>query len=248
MMKGVILAGGSGTRLHPLTKYINKHLLPVGPYPMIYWSIMKLRDAGINEILIITNANDLHSFIKLLNFGEELHVRIHYTVQNGAVGIADGVSLAESFVKDNKFVVLLGDNIFEKSLKQYVENYNKIGSGAMVLLKPVKDPNRFGIATIDTESQRVTSIVEKPENPQSDLCVTGIYFYDAKFFDYVKEIEPSYRGELEITDVNNCYLKTGKLFYELLDGWWIDAGTHEALHQSNSLAFDYLEESVNRYE
>ncbi|MGN4427239.1 sugar phosphate nucleotidyltransferase [Bacillus cereus group sp. MYBK30-1] len=239
-MKGIILAGGTGTRLRPLTRIINKHLLPVGPYPMIYWPIKKLKEAGIHDILIITNKHDLGSFITLLGLGEELGVHLTYKIQNEAGGIAEALGIAETFIKDEKFVVLLGDNIFHDSLTSYTHAFAKQTEGAMILLKRVSDPQRYGIATIDLIHHRVKSIVEKPENPMSDYCVTGIYMYGPEVFSYIKFLNPSERGELEITDVNNLYIKRNSLQFDVLRGWWIDAGTHESLHQSNQLVFKDL--------
>lgn len=236
-MKGIILAGGTGSRLKPLTNIINKHLLPVGPYPMIYWSIQKLRDAGIKEILIITNQHHLSSFIELLGQGEDLDVVLHYKIQkNEGGGIADALICAKGFLKKEKFVVLLGDNVFEDSLLPYIEVYMEQGEGAMVLLKKVENPSRYGVPVIDQEKNKIKSIIEKPAKPPSSYCVTGIYLYDPMVFTYIETIQPSHRNELEITDVNNLYIKNSKLQYDVLQGWWIDAGTHESLYK----AFQYI--------
>lgn len=240
-MKGIILAGGSGTRLQPITRYINKHLLPVGPYPMIYWLIVKLKIAGIKDILIVTNKNDLASFITLLGEGEELGVNISYTLQKDARGIADGLLLGEKFAGSEKMVVLLGDNIFEDDLRSYIKAFKEQKSGARVLLKEVNDPYRYGVATINKEKQIIETIIEKPINPASNLCVTGIYLYDSQVFDFIKSITPSKRGELEITDVNNLYIAESCLKYEVLKGWWIDAGTHESLFKANTLINEQLQ-------
>lgn len=236
-MKGVILAGGHGTRLAPLTKIINKHLLPVGPYPMIYWPIQKLKEAGITNILIVTNPKELDSFINLLGFGEEYGVKLTYKVQQSANGIADGVYLAKDFVEKERFIVLLGDNIYKDSLKPYIQSFKYQKDGAKVLLKEVPDPHRYGIATLNKGEKIITSIVEKPSSPVTDYCVIGVYMYDEKVFDYIEKIVPSKRGELELTDVNNIYIEKNKLAYDFLQHWWIDAGTHEALFKANSLVY-----------
>lgn len=238
-MKGIILAGGTGSRLKPSTLIINKHLLPVGPYPMIFWSIMKLRDAGINEILILTNKNHLSSFIELLGEGEELNVVLNYKIQKKeGGGIADALNCARSFINKEKFVVLLGDNIFEDSLTPYVQSFQKQDEGARVLLKEVKDPTRFGVPKIDKTSKKIISIIEKPSNPPSSYCVTGIYMYDQEVFQFIESIHPSIRNELEITDVNNLYIKKNQLQYDVLQGWWIDAGTHESLYRAHKYIYE----------
>jgi glucose-1-phosphate thymidylyltransferase len=232
-MKGVILAGGKGTRLKPFTLILNKHLLPVGHYPMIYWPVLKLRDAGITEILIITNNNHLNSFIELLGKGEELNVSLHYKNQeNVGGGIADALMNAKSFINHEKFVVLLGDNVFEDSLIPYVNKFQEQEKGARVLLKEVKDPSRYGVPRLDETKKSILSIVEKPNNPPSFYCVTGIYMYDQEVFWFMEDIYPSKRKELEITDVNNLYIKKNQLQYDILQGWWIDAGTHESLYRA----------------
>ncbi|WP_332694842.1 sugar phosphate nucleotidyltransferase [Halalkalibacter lacteus] len=236
-MKGVILAGGTGSRLAPITKIINKHLLPVGSYPMIYWPILKLKEAGIKQILIVTNKESLSLFIQLLGDGKELGVRLQYKVQQSASGIAGGISLAENFVEEEKFIVLLGDNIFETSLTPFIQSYNQQKEGAKVLLKEVSDPHRYGVAEINNEKQIITSIQEKPNNPLSNYCVVGIYMYDKYVFQYIEEIAPSQRGELEVTDLNNLYIKQQQLSYDVLSGWWIDAGTHESLYKANTLIY-----------
>ncbi|MFT4412448.1 sugar phosphate nucleotidyltransferase [Fredinandcohnia humi] len=243
-MKGVILAGGTGTRLRPMTRIINKHLLPVGPYPMIYWPIKKLKEAGVEEILLITNKKDLESFELVLGSGEELGVQVSYKIQNNAGGIAEALSLAETFVKDDKFIMILGDNIFQDSLTPYIESFQKQSVGAKILLKQVNDPARFGIATLDENRKHVISIVEKPEEPLSNLCVTGIYMYGPEVFNFIKAIKPSERGELEITDVNNCYITNNQLQYDIINGWWIDAGTPESLFLSNQLVYTELKKSM----
>ncbi|MBD1378995.1 sugar phosphate nucleotidyltransferase [Metabacillus arenae] len=238
-MKGVILAGGSGTRLKPLTILFNKHLLPVGPFPMIYWSIIKLRDAGISEILIITNKNHLSSFIGLLGMGEELNVNLQYKVQkNEGGGIADALLGAKPFINEEKFIVLLGDNLFEDSLISFVERFQKQEAGARLLLKEVEDPERYGVPCLDVNKNQIKFIVEKPSQPPSAFCVTGIYMYDQQVFEYIDAIHPSDRNELEITDVNNLYIKNDNLQYDILKGWWIDAGTHQSLYRANQMIFE----------
>jgi glucose-1-phosphate thymidylyltransferase len=238
-MKGVILAGGSGSRLKPFTKYLNKHLLPVGRYPMIYWPILKLRDAGINEILIITNQHHLRSFIELLGLGEELDVKLHYKLQkNQGGGIADALMNAKDFINRDRFVVLLGDNIFEDSLTPYVQSFQQQDIGARVLLKEVKNPHRYGVPRLDITNNKIISIIEKPSHPPSSYCVTGIYMYDQTVFQLIEDIKPSNRNELEITDVNNLYIKNNQLQYDILHGWWIDAGTHDSLYEANQLVYE----------
>jgi glucose-1-phosphate thymidylyltransferase len=236
-LKGVILAGGTGSRLSPLTKIINKHLLPVGRNPMIFWPIIKLKEAGINRILIVTNKESLSLFIQLLGDGNELGVQLEYKVQQSASGIAGGISLAKNFVEEEKFIVLLGDNIFESSLTPFIQSFKQQKEGAKVLLKEVSDPHRYGIAEINYEKQIINSIQEKPSNPLSNYCVVGIYMFDKQVFQFIEDISPSKRGELEVTDVNNLYIKQQQLSYDVLSGWWIDAGTHESLYKANTLIY-----------
>lgn len=233
-MKGVILAGGLGTRLRPMTSVTNKHLLPVYDRPMIYYPIQALLNAGINEILIVTGGENAGDFLKLLGNGKSLGVKdLHYTYQEGEGGIADALKLAEDFVDGEKCVVVLGDNIIEKNIKKAVGEFFTQPSGAKILLKEVADPQRFGVVRL--EDDRVVQIVEKPKDPPSNLAVTGIYMYDADVFDFARDLKPSERGELEITDVNNAYLQRGDLTYEILDGWWTDAGTIESLYRASRL-------------
>jgi glucose-1-phosphate thymidylyltransferase len=235
-MKGVILAGGTGSRLKPLTNYINKHLLQIGPYPMLYWSIIKLKEAGISEMIVVTNQSDFASFVELIGTGEELHVKIHYRIQdNKGGGIADALLSTRNFFNKEKFVVLLGDNIFEDSLLPYVEMFKKQKEGARILLKEVDDPTRYGVPLLDVRKNTIQSIVEKPLNPPSPYCVTGIYMYDDDVFPLIEQINPSERNELEITDVNNLYIKREQLYFDVLKGWWIDAGTHESLQKAREL-------------
>ena len=233
-MKGVILAGGLGARLSPLTRVTNKHLLPVYDRPMIYYPIQCLLNAGIDEILIVTGDEHAGAFLKLLGTGKHLGLReLHYTYQEGEGGIADALKLAKDFAEGGKICVILGDNIIERDIRGAVGSFFTQPSGAKVLLKEIDDPQRFGVARID--NGRIVEIIEKPADPPSKMAVTGIYMYDHTVFDIAKSLDPSERGELEITDVNNEYIRRGNLTYELLEGWWIDAGTFESLHRANRL-------------
>jgi len=222
-VKGVILAGGLGKRLYPLTKITNKHLLPIYNRPMIYYPLETLIEAGIEDILIVTGGNNAGDFLRLLGNGSEFGLKhINYTYQQGEGGIADALALAEHFSKGEKIVVILGDNILEKGIKKGVEKFAKQGEGARIFLKEVDNPKEYGIAEI--EEGRIINIVEKPLHPKSHYAVTGIYMYDNQAFDIIKPLTPSARGELEITDVNNIYIKQGTMTYEILEGWWGDAG------------------------
>jgi len=233
-IKGIILAGGSGTRLFPLTKVTNKHLLPVGRMPMIYHPIKKLTDAGIEDILIVTGIEHMGDIVTLLGSGKDFGCRFTYKVQDEAGGIAQALLLAREFSGDDKIVVILGDNIFEDSLNPFVEAFGKQEKGARVLIKEVSDPHRFGV--VELKGKIVVSIEEKPKKPKSNFAVTGIYFYDPEVFEIIKKIKPSARGELEISDVNNAYLKKQSLEYDVLSGWWTDAGTFESLERATLLA------------
>ena len=233
-MKGIILAGGTGSRLYPLTKVTNKHLLPVSRYPMLYYPIYKLKEANITDILIVSGKIHMGSVVNLLGSGYDFGLDFTYKIQEEAGGIPQALGLAEQFVGDDKCVVILGDNIFENSIKSYVEKFKKQKDGAKILLKLVKDPNRFGIAELDY-NDKIISIEEKPHNPKSNYAVTGIYMYNPDVFDIIKTLKPSKRGELEITDVNNFYLKNNNLTHDILIGNWIDAGTHEFLAKANEL-------------
>lgn len=241
-MKGVILAGGLGTRLEPLTRVTNKHLLPVYNQPMIFYPIHTLVQAGIKDILIVTGGNNSGDFLKLLGNGEEFGIHgIHYAYQAGEGGIADALRLAEHFVGKDKFVVILGDNVLDSSIKPFVEEFKKQKSGARILLKQVPDPERFGVVRFD--NNKIVSIVEKPKNPPSDYIVTGVYMYDSLAFEFIRKLKPSKRGELEITDVNNMYLSRARLFYNILDGNWTDCGTFKSLYRANRIvAAQYLKE------
>ncbi len=233
-MKGVILAGGLGTRLFPLTKITNKHLLPIFDKPMIYYPIQTLVDAGLEEIMIVTGGNFAGDFLQLLGNGSEFGLHdMHYTYQVGEGGIAAALSLAEHFVDQDKVIVILGDNIVEKSIRPYVDNYSRQEKGAKILLKEVPDPCRFGVPEI--QGARIVSIEEKPKNPKSNYSVIGIYMYDAMVWDVIKTLRPSGRNELEITDVNNAYIIDSVLTYDILDGWWTDAGTFDSLLSAGNL-------------
>ena len=232
-MKGVILAGGTGSRLYPLTKVINKHLLPVGKYPMIYHSIYKLKEAGIHDILIVSGREHMGDMVKLLGSGGEFDVTISYQVQDAAGGIAQALGLAEKFAADGPVTVILGDNIFLDDLAPYVDSYGQQGKGAKILLKEVHDPTRYGIAELN--GPFIVSIEEKPKQPKSAYAVTGIYMFDSQVYDIIRTMKPSGRGELEITDVNNAYIERGQLSYDIIDGWWTDAGTHDSLMLANEL-------------
>lgn len=232
-MKGVILAGGTGSRLYPLTKVTNKHLLPVGKFPMIYFSIYKLIECFITDIIIVTGQEHMGDVVKLLGSGKAFGVDLSYKVQDRAGGIAEALGLAESFCRDEKMVVLLGDNIFEDSIVPFVNEFREQEKGARILLKEVSNPTRFGVAQV--KGKRIISIVEKPKKPKSKLCVSGIYMYDSQVFEIIKQLHPSARNELEITDVNNHYLNRQELYYNVLQGWWGDAGTFPSLKRVNQL-------------
>ncbi|MFH1782424.1 MAG: sugar phosphate nucleotidyltransferase [Candidatus Omnitrophota bacterium] len=233
-MKGIILAGGLGTRLRPLTHITNKHLLPIYNKPMIYYPISLLVEAGIKDILIVTGGNHAGEFLRLLGNGSEFGLKyINYAYQKGEGGIAEALGLAEHFAEGSKTAVVLGDNIVEKSIKQHVEDFKEQASGANVLLKEVDDPERFGVAEIKNGS--ISKIIEKPKEPKSRYAVTGIYMYDESVFDIIKTLKPSDRGELEITDVNNDYIARGEMTFSILDGWWTDCGTFESLLKANNL-------------
>lgn len=233
-MKGVVLAGGLGTRLHPLTKVTNKHLLPVYDRPMIYYPIQTLVNAGIREIMLVTGGNNAGDFLKLLGNGNEFGLQhLDYTYQEGEGGIADALRLAEYFAEGEPICVVLGDNIVERNIVRAAQAFRDQKTGAKILLKEVKNPERFGVPVLD--GNRVVKIQEKPKQPRSPYAVTGIYFYDARVFSIIKTLKPSGRGELEITDVNNAYIEAGQLTWEVLDGWWTDAGTIDSLLLANQL-------------
>jgi glucose-1-phosphate thymidylyltransferase len=232
-MKGIVLAGGSGTRLMPLTKITNKHLLPVGREPMIFHPVKKLIAAGIRDILVVTGCEHVGDVVGVLGSGRDFDCEFTYRVQDTAGGIAQALGLARDFTRGDKCVVLLGDNIFEDDIGIYVERFARQGRGARILLKQVPDPQRYGVAEISGD--RVVRIYEKPERPVSNYAVTGIYLYDDRVFDTITTLRPSGRGEMEITDVNNAYIERSQLGFDVLSGYWTDAGTHESLRLANEL-------------
>ncbi len=233
-MKGIILAGGLGSRLAPLTKITNKHLLPIYDKPMIFYPIETLIHAGITDIMIVTGGNNAGDFLRLIGNGKEFGLKhINYTYQEGEGGIAAALALAEYFADNEPICVILGDNIIETNIVKAVRDFENQGTGAKIMLKEVPDPERFGVAEIVDE--KLVNIVEKPSQPISNLAVIGIYMYDARVFDIVKTLKPSDRGELEITDVNNAYVREGTMSWEMLKGWWTDAGTFESLLRANIL-------------
>lgn len=237
-MRGIVLAGGAGSRLFPLTKVTNKHLLPVGKCPMIYYPLARLKEAGIKEILIVTGREHMGDVVNLLGSGNDLGLSLTFKVQDQAGGIAQALGLAENFAAKEGVTVILGDNVFSDSLADFVADYEKRGIGAKILLQKVKDPQRYGVAELD-ENNKVISIEEKPATPKSNYCVTGIYMFDPEVYSIVKSLKPSGRGELEITDVNNTYIRQGALTADILSGWWIDAGTFNSLKQAHDLVREH---------
>lgn len=235
-MKGVILAGGTGSRLFPLTKVTNKHLLPVGKKPMILHPIDKLVQAGIKDIVVVTGVEHMGDVVNLLGSGKDFGVRFGYKVQDEAGGIAQALGLVQDFIHDSKFVTILGDNIFSDDLTPFVKAFENQKGGAKVILKEVKDPGRFGVAEL--QGNRIQGIEEKPKAPKSNFAVTGIYFYESSVFEVVRTLKPSGRGELEITDVNNYYVKQGTLTCDFFKGPWTDAGTFDSLYLANRLMFE----------
>lgn len=233
-MKGVVLAGGLGSRLFPLTRITNKHLLPVYNQPMIYYPVQALINAGIDDIMIVTGGNSAGDFLKLLRNGKDFGLKhLNYTYQEGEGGIADALSLVEHFADNQPVCVVLGDNIIEGNVREAARAYRHQGKGAKILLKKVHDPQRFGVPEI--EGSRVLRIEEKPKEPKSEFAVIGIYFFDADVFNIIKTLKPSDRGELEITDVNNAYIERGEMTWDELEGWWTDAGTFESLLRASNL-------------
>ncbi len=229
--KGVILAGGTGSRLYPLTKVTNKHLLPVYDRPMIYYPLETLKKMGCKDILIVSGREHCGDILNLLGSGRDMGLKLSYEIQDEAGGIAHALSLAERFVGSSNVVVCLGDNIFDDDIT--IEGFE---AGARIFLKPVHDPERFGVAELEKGNDcKVISIEEKPKTPKSNFAVTGLYVYDNKVFNYIKNLTPSERGELEITDVNNFYVKDGLMTCQLLESWWSDAGTFESLLKASSL-------------
>ena len=232
-LRGIVLAGGTGSRLMPLTKVTNKHLLPVGHKPMIFYPIEKLMGVGIEEILIVTGVEHMGDVVSLLGSGKDFGCRFTYKVQDQAGGIAQALALAENFANSKPLAVILGDNIFQTNLKSYADKFMAQRVGARILLKQVEYPQRFGVAELS--DGRIIGIEEKPERPRSNYAVTGIYFYDASVFEIIQTLKPSARGELEITHVNDAYIAQGRLAYDILEGWWTDAGTFESLARANEL-------------
>jgi len=235
-MKGVLLAGGTGSRLYPLTKVTNKHLLPVYNKPMIYYPLKTLVDAGIRDIMIVTGPEHAGDFLKLLGSGKEWGIKLTYELQDEAGGIAQALLLAESFVGDDKCVVILGDNIFEDGIKKYVELFEKQKNGARIFLKKVSDPKRFGVVGI--KNGKIVHMEEKPKNPKTNISAVGLYMYDNTVFDKIRKLKPSSRDELEINDVNLLYMNEGRLCYNFLKGFWTDAGTFSTLFVASKLIKD----------
>jgi glucose-1-phosphate thymidylyltransferase len=235
-VKGIILAGGTGTRLYPLTRLLNKHVLPVGRKPMIYYPIEKLVGAGVRDILIVTGTEHMGTVVGLLGSGREFECEFTYRVQDQAGGIAEALYLGREFARGERMLVILGDNLFQDDLGLYVERFARQGRGARVLLKEVEDPERFGVPEL--KGDRIVAIEEKPSQPKSNYAVTGVYMYDDRVFDIIRGLERSQRGELEITDVNNAYIKRNELSFDVLQGWWSDAGTFESLARANQLVGD----------
>jgi len=236
-VKGVILAGGLGTRLQPMTRVTNKHLLPVYDRPMIYYPLQQLVHAGVRDVLVVTGGDSAGDFLKLLRNGGDFGLQhLRYAYQEGEGGIAEALGLAEFFAAGEPIVVILGDNIFQQPLRPAIDAFRRDPSGAMILLKEVDDPERFGVARVD--GARVVEIIEKPTTPPSRLAVTGCYLYDARVFDIIKTLSPSRRGELEITDVNNRYIEWGAIRHHRVEGWWTDAGTIPSLHRASKLVAD----------
>ena len=246
-MKGVVLAGGTGSRLNPLTRVTNKHLLPVYDKPMVYYPIQTLVNAGIEDVLLVTGGKNAGEFLRLLGNGRDFGLkRINYTYQEGEGGIAEALGLAEDFADGQPICVVLGDNIIENNVRFAVESFGRQGAGAKILLKEVQDAERFGVAEV--QGNRVISIEEKPANPKSNFAVIGIYLYDATVFQKIRRLKPSGRGELEITDVNNFYLEEGNLTYDVLEGWWTDAGTFESLLRANNLVAETGANKISKQE
>lgn len=232
-LRGVILAGGLGTRLHPLTKVTSKHLLPVGNEPMIFHCVKQFTSAGVTDILIVTNPEYVGDFVRVLGGGAEFGCEFTYRVQEEAKGIAHALALAEGFAASGRIVVFLGDNVFESPIQPAVADFLAQREGARVMLKQVPDPRRYGVAVLD--DNRIVAIEEKPPHPKSDYAVVGVYFYDGAVFDIIRTIEPSARGEYEITAVNNVYLRRGLLEYSVVQGRWVDAGTFDSLNEAHHI-------------
>ncbi len=234
LVKGIVLAGGSGSRLYPLTKITNKHLLPIYDKPMVYYPIQTLVAAGITDIMLVTGGRNSGDFLRLLGNGKEFGLKhLNYTYQEGEGGIAEALALTEHFADGDQICVILGDNLIEGNIREAVEEFRGFGKGARIFLKEVQDAQRFGVAEL--AGKKIVGIEEKPKQPKSNLAVTGIYLYDASVFDKCRELKPSHRGELEITDVNNAYIGEGTMTYSVLDGWWTDAGTFDSLLRAANL-------------
>lgn len=245
-MKGVVLAGGTGSRLYPLTRVTNKHLLPVGRYPMIYHPLIRMRRAGVREVAVVTSPEHMGDVVNLLGSGRRLGLDLTYRVQDDPGGIAQAMSLCESFVAGEPFMVILGDNVLGSDIGREVDSFKdqirRDGKGARVLLKKVHDPERYGVPRM--VDGRIVEVIEKPTDPPSSYCVVGIYFYDASVFDHIRTLEPSERGEYEISDINNVYARSSRLTHGILDSWWGDAGTFDGLDEANQLARDLIYEEL----
>ena len=237
-LKGIVLAGGTGSRLYPLTKVTNKHLLPVGRYPMIFHPLLRLKEANVTQIAIVTSPEHMGDVVNLLGSGHELGLDLTYRVQDKPGGIAQALGLCENFAGDDLLITVLGDNILQDSLAPHAQIYRTQGSGARILLKKVRDPERYGVPRLVGDD--IVEIIEKPQNPPSSFAVTGIYFYDGKVFDFIRQLSPSRRGEYEVSDVNSSYVQHSHLSYGILNGWWGDAGTLEGWHEANQLARDLV--------
>lgn len=237
-LNGIVLAGGTGSRLSHLTKVTNKHLLPVGRYPMIYHPLMRLREAGIERVAVVTSPEHMGDVVNLLGSGGALGLDLTYRVQDQPGGIAQALGLCEHFAGDKPFLVALGDNILEDSLTREVDLFRRQKDGARILLKAVPDPERYGVPRF--QGEEIVEIVEKPKSPPSQYAVTGLYFYDAQVFDFIRTLSPSRRGEYEVSDLNSAYVKHSALTYGILEGWWGDAGTLEGWHEANRLARDLV--------
>lgn len=235
-MKGIILAGGKGTRLFPLTKATNKHLLPLGKEPMLYHPIRQMVGAGLTNIIVVTSTQHMGDVVNCLGSGAEFGCSLTYKVQEEAGGIADALRLCESFAGADKVCVMLGDNVFEQSIEPYVRNFATQDAGARVVVKEVGEPDRYGVAAMD--ERQIVEIEEKPKNPKSSFAVVGLYFYDAQVWDIIRGIKPSARGELEITSVNNAYIERKQLMFDVCEGRWTDAGTFESWMEASKLMFD----------
>jgi len=232
-MKGIVLAGGFGTRLMPLTKVINKQLLPVYNKPLIYYPILTLKEAGIKDILIISGPGHAGQLLDLLGSGKELDVDLSYDIQEEPKGIAHGLAIAEDFADNEQVALILGDNIFEDNLKKAVDDFEKQAKGAKIIIKQVADPERFGVVKFNKKGDKIAKIIEKPKRPPSNWMVTGFYLYDNRVFSIIKKLNPSARGEYEITDLNNFYVREGTMSYQKAKGKWIDAGTFDSLLEAN---------------